>query len=639
MSRTLGQVAVGETVTISEDGQQIEYIVISHNYEMSYNGTGKTLLLRNPQFSYGSIWGQNGYYYDNSGLNAYLNSNFINRFQDDLIHKIQDTTIKISKNGNIATYTCKLFLLSVCELGREDLLYYEYTQYSDGNYIGDSILNIVKQTTTMNWWTRSHDINGNGVYYMWNGGNSKDIAVTNKMITNISLRPCFMLPDDVYIGDDGTVVPWFPPSTPTFISIPLYIKGGDTINITWGPSTDSDGAISSYAVERKINSSNEWLQIFRGNALSTTNLVEKGVTSVQYRVRAFDNRGLDSPYAISSIIQVENNTAPTTSANITVPESIQAGTQLQVSWDASADVDGNLSGYTLQRKTNTSEYAQIYQGQYTTFTDTAPSDGSTSIIYRVQAYDSEGLTSDWKESAAVTILYPPDVPELTLQKIIIKNSSFLISWNNVDENATYILERKTSTDQNFVQIYQGSDLMFEDTIGTQVSVQYRIKAVLSGVSSEYNTSDIRYPSNPLRINIPKGFSAGSIINAMWSAATETTGYMLERKVDNGEYASVYSGPATTFDDTAGKWTSVQYRVKFVYDNESSPWYESDVISAREISIQRMYRKNSDGSYTIIYPETAGSAVVDENGNNLENLVNTGSKIKFNTLLEYNKEGG
>ena len=65
------------------------------------------------------------------------------------------------------------------------------------------------------------------------------------------------------------------------------------------------------------------------------------------------------------------------------------GTNISISWAKSSDDESNLSGYKVERSTNGGwSWSQIYQGTATSTTDNIAF-GTTSVMYRVKAYDTE----------------------------------------------------------------------------------------------------------------------------------------------------------------------------------------------------------------------------------------------------------
>lgn len=106
-----------------------------------------------------------------------------------------------------------------------------------------------------------------------------------------------------------TVVNNTAPSAPPAITVPSDVKGGGSLVITWSASTDAENNLSGYKLERCINGVSSWTQIYTGAALTYTDTITKGWTSVQYRVKAYDPYS-ESGYTVSATRTVDNNTAP-----------------------------------------------------------------------------------------------------------------------------------------------------------------------------------------------------------------------------------------------------------------------------------------------------------------------------------------
>ena len=116
---------------------------------------------------------------------------------------------------------------------------------------------------------------------------------------------------------------------------------------------------------------------------------------------------LPSTLLVSDDGTVSTNTAPSTPGSISVPSSIMGGTNISISWAKSSDAESNLAGYKVERSTNGgSSWSQIYQGTATSTTNNVAF-GTTSVMYRVKAYDTEGLESGWRTSSQVTVVSSP----------------------------------------------------------------------------------------------------------------------------------------------------------------------------------------------------------------------------------------
>ena len=276
---------------------------------------------------------------------------------------------------------------------------------------------------------------------------------------------------------------------------------------------------------------------------------------------------LPSTLFVSNDGTVSTNTAPSTPWNISVPSSIMGGTNISISWAKSSDAESNLAGYKVERSTDGGwSWSRIYQGTATSTTDSIAF-GTTSVMYRVKAYDTEGLESGWRTSSRVTVVNnnaPSAPPSIAVPKDVKGGSTLVISWTAASDSdgnlSGYILERSTDGGSAYTQVYKGNALTYTDTIafGT-TSVMYRVKAYdTEGLESGYTTSAIR----TVRYNVAPAINASSTTlgekNAPFSfnyTVTDADGDTLTvtEKLDGKTTATrtgITSGTALTFEQAA-----------------------------------------------------------------------------------------
>ena len=231
---------------------------------------------------------------------------------------------------------------------------------------------------------------------------------------------------------------------------------------------------------------------------------------------------------------VTTNTAPTTPGSITVPESIQGGSTITVSWTASTDAQNNLEGYVVERSTNGgTSWSQIYQGSALSATNTVPA-GTQTVMYRVKAYDSDGLSSGYKTSGQITVINntAPSAPaSITVPNTVYGGQSNIVTWGaatDPDGDAvTYALERQVDGG-DWSQIYTGSALSYTDTVTRGwTSVAYRVKAVDSrSASGPYATSPTRTVNNNLAPTVTCSQASGT------NLGTKNTGFSIDYSVSD-----------------------------------------------------------------------------------------------------------
>ena len=209
------------------------------------------------------------------------------------------------------------------------------------------------------------------------------------------------------------------------------------------------------------------------------------------------------------------------------------GTNISISWAKSSDAESNLAGYKVERSTNGgSSWSQIYQGTATSTTNNVAF-GTTSVMYRVKAYDTEGLESGWRTSSQVTVVNnnaPSVPPSIAVPNDVKGGSTLVISWTAASDSdgnlSGYILERSTDGGSSYTQVYKGNALTYTDTITKGWStVMYRVKAYDGyNAQSGYTTSTKRTVDN----NTAPTITTSSAANL----GTKSSGFTISYSVDD-----------------------------------------------------------------------------------------------------------
>ena len=301
---------------------------------------------------------------------------------------------------------------------------------------------------------------------------------------------------------------------------------------------------------------------------------------------------LPSTLFVSNDGTVSTNTAPSTPWNISVPSSIMGGTNISISWAKSSDAESNLAGYKVERSTDGgSWWSQIYQGTATSTTDNVAF-GTTSVMYRVKAYDTEGLESGWRTSSLVTVVNnnaPSAPPSIAVPKDVKGGSTLVISWTAASDSdgnlSGYILERSTDGGASYTQVYRGSALTYTDTITKGWStVMYRVKAYDSyDAQSGYTTSTKRTVDN----NTAPTITTSSAANL----GTKSSGFTISYSVD---------------DEDAVDTLTVTEKV----DRTTKRTYTATRKTTNSFAVTGEYfQKITNGSHTMTVTVTDGKATV------------------------------
>ena len=204
-----GDIDVGATVKINENGQAVEHIVVhqglpSDIYDSSCEGTW---CLRK-DIAENRVWDSgNSNVLETSDIQAYLNGDWMNRYDPDVTEAIKQVKIPYRQGGGTGGtdqsgangLSCKIFLLSGKEVGWDSSDNQNFP--NDGaklSYFLDGIVSSAnqKRVETMNgsdtnWWLRSPNTNRtDDVWHVYYNGNYRSFGA-NKFY---GVRPALILP-------------------------------------------------------------------------------------------------------------------------------------------------------------------------------------------------------------------------------------------------------------------------------------------------------------------------------------------------------------------------------------------------------------------------------------------------------------
>lgn len=316
-----------------------------------------------------------------------------------------------------------------------------------------------------------------------------------------------------------------------------YMPSGEGAELAYFKGCADNSSDSKRVAKLNGSAAGWWLRsphcLYFGRALyvSSNGDWDDGYCSGSYGIRPA--LILPSTLLVSDDGTVSTNTAPSTPGSISVPSSIMGGTNISISWAKSSDAESNLAGYKVERSTNGgSSWSQIYQGTATSTTNNVAF-GTASVMYRVKAYDTEGLESGWRTSSQVTVVNnnaPSAPPSIAVPNDVKGGSTLVISWTAASDSdgnlSGYILERSTNGGSTYTQVYKGNALTYTDTITKGwATVMYRVKAYDSyNAQSGYTTSTKRTVDNNTAPTITTSSAA--------SLGTKSSGFTVSYSVDD-----------------------------------------------------------------------------------------------------------
>ena len=261
--------------------------------------------------------------------NAYdTEAGFLNGFSANEKAALLDTSVVTGRSstdgGGTEKVTCKIFPLSCTEVGLTGdvttgtrLALFTANDDSRIRYATAQACSHdegkASSTNPCWYWLRdAYASDASSVYYVYTDGT---LSSNYAYCGNYAVLLACNLSSDLLVSDttdsDGcyTIVYNRDPSVPPSITVPEAIDGGKTTTVTWGGSTDPDGNLTGYKLERQVDGGS-WAQIYAGSARTYTDSITFGWVSVAYRVKAYDTDGAESGYKTSSTITVHNNQDP-----------------------------------------------------------------------------------------------------------------------------------------------------------------------------------------------------------------------------------------------------------------------------------------------------------------------------------------
>lgn len=192
--------------------------------------------------------------------------------------------------------------------------------------------------------------------------------------------------------------------------------------------------------------------------------------------------------------------------------------------------------------------------------------------------DNNNITANTAPSPPSSITVPTDpVPA---------GSTISVSWTSVSGATSYTLQR-SANGGSWQTIQTNSSTSYMDTANAAwTQVQYRVATVANGFTSAYVSSTIVtvLPYSVQTLTVPSQIMEGQSIPISWSAVNLATNYILQRNADSGGWEQIYSGASTSYTDTPGDWSNVQYRVQAGANNVYGAFTTSAVIPVISASV-------------------------------------------------------
>lgn len=359
-----------------------------------------------------------------------------------------------------------------------------------------------------------------------------------------------------------------------------------------------------YVIVIRKNSSSSSANINAGSVKEFTVEPSKG-TSIGYvystSSSAYPNGGVSGSYYYDQRTTVTSPTAPT---GLTYPNPITTPSAA-ISWTAATSAtDYPVSLYEVSYSTNGgSSWTVAGTTAETSYSFSVPA-GTTSIMFRVRAKDSNGQWGVYMTGTASQVLL---APTLTVPQMVMQGQSATISWSAISGADSYTLQRKSSADAEWTQVYSGANLSYSETVGTWTSVQYRVQAVFSGTPGGWaESASIPVVSSSALVISGQDGDLGTVVNDIpYSISTDT---------GNQITATITVNSAVIFSGNVGNSTSDTIPVLDLVNGEGTIVIEASVqASGGPVSAVRTW------TYTkslITFPNAGSVAQLTKEGENI-----------------------
>lgn len=269
-----------------------------------------------------------------SNYNEYdAQAGFLNGFSANMKAALLNTTITVAKNtvtdgGGSETITRKVFYASTTEVGLAN-----ENNVAEGSKLAifsdnasrlayptaEAVSNSEYKTSGLAvgrpWWWYLRTPYASYSYSVRSVSTVGALSGAGAYDGGGGARPLCNLKSEILVSDntdsDGayTIIWNQPPTTPGSLTMPGTVEGGKTAVISWGQSTDPEGNLSGYVLERSANGG-AYAQVYKGLNRTYTDTITFGWNTVQYRVKAYDGAGLESGYYTGQQKAVVNNHPP-----------------------------------------------------------------------------------------------------------------------------------------------------------------------------------------------------------------------------------------------------------------------------------------------------------------------------------------
>ena len=349
---------------------------------------------------------------------------------------------------------------------------------------------------------------------------------------------------------------------------------GANVNLSWGASADS--AIVGYHVYRSTDPAGPFEKV-TAQPMSAMSYVDAPSPALYtYMVRAIKLEESGSGTFLNPsegvFAQVAGGGAVTPAPAAPVLSLVTVtDSRVNLAW---TDV-ANETGYRLETRIG----AQVEWTELTTFDANTTSfehtgvGASTTIRYRLAAFNSGGDSPYSAEVTATTIALAPNTP--TLQVVSTTHALVSLQWNDVQNETGYVIERSTGngTWSQIASVSANMTAFVDDTVAPSSGYRYRISATGASGNSAFSaevaattqSAPIEPPAAPF---LQASAISDTAIQLTWTDVEAELAYHLESKTEAADWREIAMLDAgETSYQNSGLQASTRYYYRIRASNE------------------------------------------------------------------------
>ena len=321
-------------------------------------------------------------------------------------------------------------------------------------------------------------------YYRWRKSEIEYVSTRSKIsydtkVCNTGLRGQIIAPGTISVLGNKFSVALYRAKKLTYSDTDGYYGDDDGFVISSGGLSTGYNTVDEYYVGHIVMESTSQDYWTASDDLYKYTVSPNAGTSKGYvystSSSAYPNGGVQDGYYYDQRTATES---PAAATGLTYPNPITTPS-VTVNWNAAQSnvPDYPVSSYEVSYSTNGGGSWTVAGTTSTTSISVPIPTGATAIRFRVRARDSNNKWGGYYTGTDSQVLI---APTLTVPQMVMQGQQATINWTSIEGADSYTLQRKSSADSDWVQMYSGANLTFSETVGTWTTVQYRVQAVFDG---------------------------------------------------------------------------------------------------------------------------------------------------------------